>query len=120
MLGGMLSQFGGFGGGGGKGSADINATIGGSFIQGQYTMFQQILKVTIRKVTLTVNWQVMGSDRDMQGRRSSSPTPRRWTRCSTAWARRSSAAEWHRQRPGQRQRQRQADARPPAPTPGKP
>jgi general secretion pathway protein I len=66
MLGGMLAQFGGFGGGGGKGSADINATIGASFIQGQYTMFQQILKVTIRKITLTVNWQVMGSDRDMK------------------------------------------------------
>lgn len=65
MLGGMLSQFGGLGGGG-KGSADINASIGGAFVQSQYTMFQQILKVTIRKVSLTVNYQVMGSDRDFK------------------------------------------------------
>jgi prepilin-type N-terminal cleavage/methylation domain-containing protein len=67
MLGGMLSQFGGLGGGGGgKGSADINASIGGAFIQSQYMMFQQVLKVTIRKVTLIVTYQVMGSDRDLK------------------------------------------------------
>jgi general secretion pathway protein I len=67
-LGGMLSQFGGFGGdaGGGGGSGDIDAAQGGAFIQGQYTMFQQILKVSIRKVSLTMTWQVMGSDRDMK------------------------------------------------------
>jgi general secretion pathway protein I len=65
-LGGMLSQFGGFGGGaGGKGSADIGSAVGASFIQGQYAMFQQILKVSIRKASLTLKWQVMGSDRDM-------------------------------------------------------
>jgi len=52
--------------GAGKGSADINSSIGGAFIQSQYTMFQQILKVTIRKVSLTVNYQVMGSDRDLK------------------------------------------------------
>ncbi|HEX3482125.1 MAG TPA: prepilin-type N-terminal cleavage/methylation domain-containing protein [Kofleriaceae bacterium] len=68
MLGGMMAQFGGLGGGAaaGKGSADVNSSIGGAFIQSQYTMFQQILKVTIRKVTLTVNYQVMGSDRDLK------------------------------------------------------
>ncbi|HEY0480927.1 MAG TPA: prepilin-type N-terminal cleavage/methylation domain-containing protein [Kofleriaceae bacterium] len=69
MLGGMMAQFGGLGGGLGGGSGkggDINAAAGASFIQGQYSMFQQILKVTIRKVSLTVNWQVMGSDRDMK------------------------------------------------------
>lgn len=69
MLGGMLSQFGGLGGpstGGKPGGGDIDASIGASFIQSQYSMFQQILKDTIRKVTLTVNWQVMGSDRDMK------------------------------------------------------
>ncbi|HEX8110706.1 MAG TPA: prepilin-type N-terminal cleavage/methylation domain-containing protein [Kofleriaceae bacterium] len=67
MLGGMMAQFGGLGGGGGgKGSADINASIGGAFVQSQYSMFQQILKVTIRKITLTVNYQVMGSDRDLK------------------------------------------------------
>lgn len=67
-LGGMLSQFGGFGGdsGGGKGGGDIGSAVGASFIQGQYTMFQQILKVSIRKVSLTVTWQVMGSERDMK------------------------------------------------------
>ena len=63
-LGGMLSQFGGGGAGGGGGGA--GAMAGASFIQGQYSMFQEILKVSIRKVTLTVNWQVMGNDRDMQ------------------------------------------------------
>jgi len=69
MLGGMLSQFGGLGGmggGSGKGGGDINASIGSAFVQSQYSMFQQILKDTIRKVTLTVNWQVMGSDREMK------------------------------------------------------
>lgn len=70
MLGGMLSQFGGLGGmgaaSGGKAGADINASIGSAFVQSQYAMFQQILKDTIRKVTLTVNWQVMGSDREMK------------------------------------------------------
>jgi general secretion pathway protein I len=66
-LGGMLSQFGGLGGGtSGKGSGDVGAAAGASFVQGQYAMFQQILKVTIRKLTLTVSWQVMGSDRDMK------------------------------------------------------
>jgi hypothetical protein len=66
-LGGMMAQFSGFGGGGGgKGSADIGSAVGASFVQGQYQMFQQILKVSIRKVTLTVKWQVMGSDRDMK------------------------------------------------------
>jgi len=65
VFGGLMGQFGGLGGAG-KGSADISSAIGGSFIQSQYTMFQQILKVTIRKVTLTVNYQVMGSDRDLK------------------------------------------------------
>ena len=76
MLGGMMSQFGGlagFGGGGigslggsGTGSADIASAAGASFVQGQYSTFQQILKDSIRKITLTVNWQVMGADRDMK------------------------------------------------------
>jgi hypothetical protein len=72
-LGGMLSQFGGMGFGGGTSSGsgkgkggDIDASMGASFIQGQYQMFQQILKVTIRKVSLTVKWKVLGSDRDMK------------------------------------------------------
>lgn len=70
-LGGVIGQFGGgFGGGAdkgaGAGSGNIDTAQGGAFIQQFYTMFQQILKVTIRKVTLTVTWQVMGSDRDMK------------------------------------------------------
>lgn len=66
-LGGMLAQFGGLGGGGGGGKGgDIDAAAGASFVQGQYQMFQQILKVTIRKATLTVKWKVLGSDRDMK------------------------------------------------------
>jgi prepilin-type N-terminal cleavage/methylation domain-containing protein len=76
-LGGMLTQFGGFGGAGGgftgvgggsggKGSGDINANFGASFVQSQYTMFQQILKASLRKVSLTVKWTVMGADRDMK------------------------------------------------------
>ena len=60
-LGGMMMQF-----GGGGGSGDIDSAVGGSFVQSQYTMFQQILKVSVRKVSLTVKWQVMGSDRDLK------------------------------------------------------
>ena len=29
-------------------------------------MFQEILKVSVRKVTLTVKWKVLGRDRDMK------------------------------------------------------
>ena len=60
----MLSMLGG--GFGGGGSERRRLAQGASFIQGQYSMFQQILKVSIRKVTLTVKWQVIGSDRDMK------------------------------------------------------
>jgi general secretion pathway protein I len=64
-LGGMLGMMGMFGG---KTSAggDLTSVQGGSLIQGQYTMFQQILKVTVRKVTLTVRWKVLGRDRDLK------------------------------------------------------
>lgn len=77
-LGGMLAQFGGFGFGSGGGGArggipglgsgsgsDIASQGGAAFIQTQYTMFQQILKVSIRKLTLTIKWKVLGSDREM-------------------------------------------------------
>ena len=77
-LGGMLAQFGGFGFGSGGGrsasgipglgsgsGSDIASQGGAAFIQTQYTMFQQILKVSIRKLTLTVKWKVLGSDREM-------------------------------------------------------
>ncbi len=65
-LGGMLSMLGGGFSGGGSSSKDIDSKNGASFIQGQYAMVQNILKVSIRKVTLFVRWQVSGSDRDMR------------------------------------------------------
>jgi prepilin-type N-terminal cleavage/methylation domain-containing protein len=65
-LGGMLSMMGGGFAGGGSGSLDADSKAGASFIQGQYGMVQEILKVSIRKVTLTLKWQVVGSDRDMR------------------------------------------------------
>lgn len=63
MLGGMLSTLGGGFGGGGK---DIDSKMGASFIQGQYSMVQNVLKVSIRKVTLFMKWEVVGSDRDLK------------------------------------------------------
>jgi general secretion pathway protein I len=57
-LGGMIGMFGG--------SQGIDAAQGGALIQGQYSMFQEILKVSVRKVTLTVKWKVLGKDRDMK------------------------------------------------------
>ena len=66
-LGGMLSMMGGFGGGGGgAGGGDIEDAQGASFLQSQYSMVQQVLKVSIRKVTLVVWWDVMGRTRDLK------------------------------------------------------
>ena len=59
MLGGMLNMFGG-------GSSGVTGAQGGALIQSQYLMFQQILKVSVRKVTLTVQWKVMGVDNSMK------------------------------------------------------
>lgn len=64
-LGGMMSQLGGGFGGGGAGAAGIDAKQGASFIQGQYSMVQEVLKVSIRKVTLTVEYKVSGEDQSM-------------------------------------------------------
>ncbi|HSD90794.1 MAG TPA: prepilin-type N-terminal cleavage/methylation domain-containing protein [Kofleriaceae bacterium] len=61
-LGGMMGMMGMFGGG----KQDITAAQGGSLIQGQYSMFQDILKVSVRKVTLDVKWKVLGKDREMK------------------------------------------------------
>jgi general secretion pathway protein I len=63
-LGGMMGMMGMIGGGTGA-SAGIAGAQGASLIQSQYDMFQQILKNTVRKVKLTVKWQVLGRDRDM-------------------------------------------------------
>ena len=66
-LGGMLGMLGAFGGGGsGAGKKDVAGMQGGALIQSQYTMFQQILKVSVRKVTLNVKWKVLGSDRELK------------------------------------------------------
>lgn len=65
-LGGMLTMMGGFGGGGGTPSGDVEDAQGASFIQSQYAMVQQVLKASIRKVTLVVWWEVMGRQRDMK------------------------------------------------------
>jgi general secretion pathway protein I len=59
MLGGMLNMFGG-------GTSGVTGAQAGSLIQTQYSMFQQILKVSVRKVTLTVQWKVMGNDNSMK------------------------------------------------------
>jgi general secretion pathway protein I len=61
-LGGMIGMMGAFGGG----TQDITAAQGGALIQSQYSMFQEILKVSVRKVTLTMKWKVLGRDRDMK------------------------------------------------------
>jgi prepilin-type N-terminal cleavage/methylation domain-containing protein len=58
MLGGMLGMFGA--------SSGIDAAAGASMIQSQYAMFQEVLKVSVRKVTLSVTWTVIGSKRDMK------------------------------------------------------
>jgi len=62
-LGGMLSSL---GGGFGGGSSDIDSKQGASFIQGQYQMVQGVLKASIRKVTLEVKWDVLGSSRELK------------------------------------------------------
>jgi general secretion pathway protein I len=59
MLGGMLGMFGG-------GTGGVTGGQAGALIQSQYSMFQQILKVSVRKVTLTVTWKVMGNDNSMK------------------------------------------------------
>jgi prepilin-type N-terminal cleavage/methylation domain-containing protein len=65
-LGGMLSSLGGGFGGGAAASGDVESAQGASFIQSQYSMVQQVLKVSIRKVTLVVWWDVMGRERDLK------------------------------------------------------
>jgi hypothetical protein len=59
----MLSQL---GGGFGGSSKDIDNKQGASFIQGQYSMIQQVLKVSIRKVSLTVSYEVVGQPRELK------------------------------------------------------
>ena len=56
----MMTMMGGLSGG-----SDIAGAGAGALIQSQYQMFQEILKDSVRKVTLHLKWQVLGSDRDM-------------------------------------------------------
>jgi general secretion pathway protein I len=63
-LGSVISLLGG-GAGGGSGAADIDDQAGASFIQGYYQLVQEALKVSIRKVTLTVKFRVLGDDREL-------------------------------------------------------
>lgn len=58
-LGSMLGMFGG-------GTGGVTGGQAGALIQSQYAMFQQILKASVRKVTLTVSWSVMGSQSSMK------------------------------------------------------
>ena len=65
-LGGMMSMMGGMGMGSAAASASgVAGSQAGALIQSQYSMFQQILKVSVRKVTLKLKWQVLGYDRDL-------------------------------------------------------
>ncbi len=59
-LGGMMSMMGGLSGG-----KDVAGGAAGALIQSQYQQFQEILKDSVRKVTLKLKWQVLGSDRDL-------------------------------------------------------
>jgi hypothetical protein len=59
-LGGMMTMMGGLSGG-----KDIAGAGAGALIQSQYSMFQEILKDSVRKVTLKITYQVLGSDRDL-------------------------------------------------------
>jgi general secretion pathway protein I len=56
-LGGVISML---GGGFAGGSQDVDAKGGASFIQGYYQLVQEVLKASIRKVTLTVKFDVLG------------------------------------------------------------
>lgn len=58
LLGGaMMSELGG--------ESGIEGAAGAAMMQGMYPMFREILKVSIRKVTLTVEWEISGSPREL-------------------------------------------------------
>jgi len=59
-LGGMFNLMGGMGG-----ATDAASAAGGSFIQQQFELVQEVLKASIRKVTLTIHWKVMGKDQEL-------------------------------------------------------
>jgi general secretion pathway protein I len=59
-LGGMFNLMGGMGG-----ATDAASAAGGNFIQQQFELVQEVLKASIRKVTLTIHWKVMGKDQEL-------------------------------------------------------
>lgn len=63
-LGGLLGMLGGGIGAGGD-ATNIESLTGGGLVQSMYSTFQEVLKVSVRKVTLTVRWQVMGRESEM-------------------------------------------------------
>lgn len=65
MFGGMMQSLGGLGGASGGGQKNIDGAMGASFMQGQYQMIQETLKVSIRKVALTVTYDVLGRPRTL-------------------------------------------------------
>jgi hypothetical protein len=65
-LGGMLNMMGGLGAGAAAGGNGVLGGNAGALIQSQYTMFQQILKVSLRKVTLIVGYKVLGVAREIK------------------------------------------------------
>ncbi len=56
---GMLSMLGG-------GDFSAEGAAGGSFIASQYQLIEQVFEAAIRKVTLTVKWDVVGSPQEMK------------------------------------------------------
>jgi len=62
-LGQMMAQM---GMGAGDASSGIESAAAGGLLQSQYQMFQEVLKVSVRKVTLQMTWTVLGSKRDMK------------------------------------------------------
>ena len=53
-------------GSGSAADAEAAATATTGFIEQYYSMISELLKVSMRKVTLTVKWKVLGRDRDMK------------------------------------------------------
>jgi general secretion pathway protein I len=51
--------------GGGKGGQDILGAQTGGFVQAMYPMIQKMLNDSIRKVTLTVTYKVLGHEREI-------------------------------------------------------
>jgi general secretion pathway protein I len=62
-LGGILSML---GGGFGGGTQDIDSKAGASFIQTYYQIVQEALKASVRKVTLTVKFDVLGEENEIK------------------------------------------------------